>query len=82
MAILVNSWLKPARFDDCTEANSILTESRGCGEVENVIFLSVQITYKLLRDTKPIHLHRRVAPPMEILGKSPPGAIIALTQTV
>ena len=68
MKILVNSRLKPARCDDCTNANNILTESWGCGEVRNAVLQSVQSAYKPLKATKPIlSLHRGIAPPMEIL---------------
>ena len=52
MEILVNSLLKPARCDDCTNGNCILTESWRCGEVINVVLQSVQSAHKLLRGTK------------------------------
>ena len=45
--------LKPTRCDD-TNANSTLTERRGCREVKNVVFQSVDTAYKLLRATKPV----------------------------
>ena len=56
------------RCDDSINANSILKESWGCGEVKNVVPLSVETTYKLQRFTKPIvPILRGIAPPMEIL---------------
>ena len=71
MEILVNSWLKPARWDDCTNSNSILTESWGCGEIKNVILQSVQTANKLLRAIKHIlPLQSHIEPPMEILVNS------------
>ena len=69
--IFVKSRLKPARFYDCTNANCILTESWGSGEVKNVVLQSVQAAYKRLRATKPIvSIIRGKAPPMEIVVNS------------
>ena len=71
MEILVNSRLKATRYDNCTNANCILTESWGCGEIKNLVLQSVQASYKILRATKPIlPIYRGIAPPMEILVNS------------
>ena len=71
MKILVNSRLMAARCDDCTNANCILTESWGCGEVKNVVLKSVKTAYKLLRGNKSILLiNHGVAPPMEMFANS------------
>ena len=45
MEIFVNSRLKPAKCDGCTNANCILTLSWASGEVKNVVFQSVQTAY-------------------------------------
>ena len=71
MEIIVNSRLKPARCNDCTNPKCILTESLGCREVKNVVLQAVETANKLLRATKQFLLiHRGIAPPMEILVNS------------